>query len=65
MKKKQHEVAIIKCGYCGKLGISINDTRITSHKCSGAFDFVHTEKVDLWVFQHAEAFVPRPRKGKK
>jgi hypothetical protein len=40
-------VDIIKCKTCGKLGVVINDRRLTDHKCGvGQWSIEHSEQVD-------------------
>lgn len=38
-------IEILKCKHCGILAVSLNETRVTNHKCAGAW------KVELseWV----------------
>lgn len=37
---------VLKCQHCPKLAITIDDSRITSHKCAGAWTTIHSEYVD-------------------
>jgi len=40
-------IKILKCQHCQALAVSVNDIRLTSHKCAGAWDIVLDEPVDV------------------
>lgn len=35
----------IKCDGCGRIGLSVDDTRVTGHKCAGAWTIVASAEV--------------------
>lgn len=40
-------VHVMTCKHCGTHAVSINDRRITSHKCAGAWNIVRTETIEV------------------
>lgn len=34
------KIEAIKCKVCGRIGLAVDDTRITSHKCAGQWEIV-------------------------
>ena len=40
-------VEILKCKDCGKLAVSIDETRVTGHKCSGSWTTLLTEECEV------------------
>lgn len=63
------EVEIIRCYGCGSFGVSIDDTRITPHKCAGHWRRIEGHMVAPSAIERAlaesPAFHPRPRKGRR
>lgn len=41
------KVEAIQCKDCGRVGLSVEDIRVTSHKCSGAWKVIAEASVDL------------------
>lgn len=39
-KNKSPMLEILRCKHCPELAVSINDTRITSHKCAGQWTII-------------------------
>lgn len=50
---KPVQLEIVKCNGCGALGVVIDDTRITGHKCSGSWQTVRQESIPESVLRVA------------
>lgn len=45
MNQRTVVVEILQCNFCQKFAVSLNNTRVTNHKCDGAWTAVLTETV--------------------
>jgi hypothetical protein len=48
-------VNVLRCKFCGTFAVSVNDHRITNHKCAGAWDIVRSEPVEVAEIQRGLA----------
>jgi hypothetical protein len=62
---KAGEVNVIRCMGCGRLGVALNDIRLTRHKCAGQWHVEVRERVDGDVLARAlrEDGLAAPAKG--
>jgi len=54
-KRAMCTVQILSCKNCGAAAVSVNDRRITGHKCGGAWNIVRTEPVEVAEIHRALA----------
>lgn len=54
------DLSILRCRGCGRLGVALNDKRITAHKCAGAWHEQHHEKIPARYITEALASLSAP-----
>jgi hypothetical protein len=57
-KRKTCKVQVLSCKLCGTLAVSVDDYRITGHKCAGAWNVVRTERVAVATVRQALGDAP-------
>lgn len=54
-KRSTCAVQVLRCKGCGAFAVSVNDFRITAHKCAGAWNVERAETVEVALLHQALA----------